>query len=1450
MAISTNGAIITRVTSALYGEYLSNASYDEVISTAPATLAATFLSNDFAGKTDMQIATTMLTNLGLTSITGLDNWLSAQLTAAGSTTAAKGAKIVSIMNDYANLTADATYGTYATAFNAKVAAGLVKSQTAGNAGGAYATADAVSISNTTTALSTGLDNVLGGAGNDTINGVATTFQTGDIIDGGAGTDTVYVSVATDFAPTRITNVEKFIVNPAGAGTANFNAVSGISSVELLSPVGVQTISKIAGTVAVAVTNSSTTTTVAPKGTTLTGAADNFALTVNGVTGAVTVASDDVNDYETASIASSTVASTLPSFDVGDSGAASTITGLTITGDAALTITAALGASIKTVNASAATAAVKLTVANATGTTVTGGAGNDNITAGAGNDVISGGAGNDTIVAGAAGNDSVDGGAGNDTVTATGADANDTIVGGDGTDTLTLTTPLTYTAATSSAALVNQAANVTGFEKLSLSGAQVMTGLNAGNAITSLAVPNGGTATVTDAPATLVNFTFAATGAASVTLGTTADGAADNAAVTLGSATGQAASVVSSLTVAGYDTATVSSVGADGNQITSLVGTKLTSVTLSGDKTITDLNLAATTVAVKTIDASAYTAATLTGVDGSSGATAAGFNFVPGTATSYGITGGAGSDTITGGALNDTLAGGDGNDTIDAKEGVNDIQGGAGNDVLTAGAGNDTIQDGSGNDVVTAGAGDDTVTLGSGSDSVNAGAGNDTITASTNLDSADTIGGGDGTDTLTATFSSVGATPTITGVETLRASFGASTFVSGTKIDASTTAITVDSASAAAVSPTIKDLGTGVTLTLTDDNTLGGTAGNLGAVTLDTVAAATLAVKVAGNADVATATATSITSLTVTDAVSVALSSSGGSTTNVINHATGAIALDAVDTTSLSITTAAGSGLTGASNITGTTAVTSVTLSAASYGDINYGTIVDGKVLNTLSLTAAGESSDVTLGAVGGGTTAALTTLSLSASAGGTVTTGAINSTANMDSLTISGTGTSSAISPSVGGTITTNAGSINSVTLSAADRATVTLAEADLIVGAGLVSTLAASATSRATLNLSGFLADSTATGVAASYGFTTSDRGVMTLDAGTSITTNGDLSALSLTVGSDSTFNAAAGATVSAAGTIASTSVSVASDATTTGELSLGEVGTVHTAATVTLAEASANGADFNLIGKTFNSLSITLDGAAAITVAAAADADSITANAGTGQAGMTIQFDGNAQAIAVYNSEATAPTITALTLNAGSSTGTNTLNVSAASKATVTGGSGADTITGTAGRDTISAGAGTDTITGGAGGDSFTGGTGVDAYQDVGIAGNSVVASASGLTAGAIAVGDSITFATTTAGNVDYISDFAATDTINFTTDATAPTNAVGLAATLDLVTNTGYVLYGTYTASTGVFVVAAGWVASTSQDALLVQGDAGTLTFATTTGYVVLDNLTAALVAGNIN
>ena len=145
MPISTNGAIITRVAGALYGEYLSNASYNELalVSTiAPATVAANFITSDFMGKTDAQIATTVLSNLGLSSVAGLNNWVAAQLTAAGTTAAAKGAKLVDMLNSFSTMTTDPVYGSFATTFNNNVSAALTYSQTAGAAGGSFTTAGA------------------------------------------------------------------------------------------------------------------------------------------------------------------------------------------------------------------------------------------------------------------------------------------------------------------------------------------------------------------------------------------------------------------------------------------------------------------------------------------------------------------------------------------------------------------------------------------------------------------------------------------------------------------------------------------------------------------------------------------------------------------------------------------------------------------------------------------------------------------------------------------------------------------------------------------------------------------------------------------------------------------------------------------------------------------------------------------------------------------------------------------------------------------------------------------------------------------------------------------------------------------------------------------------------------------------------------------------------------
>ena len=140
MAISTNGTVLARLAGGLYNTTLSNATYNEVVAVVKTAADINALANDlyardFGGKTDLSVATTLVSNLGLSSVAGLNNWVAAQLTAAGA--ANKGAKIVSLLNDFANLASDATYGAAATTFNTKTTAALALSQKDGSAGGDF-----------------------------------------------------------------------------------------------------------------------------------------------------------------------------------------------------------------------------------------------------------------------------------------------------------------------------------------------------------------------------------------------------------------------------------------------------------------------------------------------------------------------------------------------------------------------------------------------------------------------------------------------------------------------------------------------------------------------------------------------------------------------------------------------------------------------------------------------------------------------------------------------------------------------------------------------------------------------------------------------------------------------------------------------------------------------------------------------------------------------------------------------------------------------------------------------------------------------------------------------------------------------------------------------------------------------------------------------------------------
>ena len=736
MAISTNGTIITRLAGALYGEYLSNASYTDLATTAPATVAANFLTNDFASKTDSQLATTILTNLGLTSITGLDNWLAAQLTAAGSTAAAKGAALVSILNGYAGMTADATYGTYAVGFNTKVAASLALSQTAGSAGGAFATADTVVVSNQTFTLTSGTNAFTGSTGDDTFDAGLSisslqTLNSGDRLDGGAGTDELFAVVNSSVTPASVANIEN----------VTLTNITTAATVDLTNATGLVNVTNQAATVALTIAGVSKSANVVVRDTAIAGQVVSYS-DVTGTSDSATVVLQNLSGAATVTVAG------VETLTLNSSGGATNVAGLTsantttlnVTGTQGLTL-GTLGTSVTKVDASTntgATAGVSATMAN-TGSahTVIGGSGHDSFTlgSGAGADNVAGGAGNDTII-----------------YTANFTTA-DTINGGDGTDSLraiaadlvtaSASTPTTYTVtnvetiqattqlANSSSINVPNISSTATRLNLALTGAVI-----AGTADTI--VGGSGSFTLGLGGSAAGNTAGLLTNASTLTVNDTGAAITDSLTITnsaANSTTGLNVNVYdsSNLAINGYETVTINS-GSIAGGATSALGTVTVTGDVGGTSAETVNFTGANNVSVGVITADIINASALTASSGTV------FDMVT-NSTATTITGSAGIDDLHG---NTALA--------------SSIDGGAGNDSITGGTGNDTLKGGDGSDTITNGGG--------AGDSVDGGAGNDVVVAT--LTAGNTIVGGEGTDVLSLAAAATASTATgVSGFETFR-----------------------------------------------------------------------------------------------------------------------------------------------------------------------------------------------------------------------------------------------------------------------------------------------------------------------------------------------------------------------------------------------------------------------------------------------------------------------------------------------------------------------------------------------------------------------------------------------------------------------------------------------------------------------------------------------------------
>jgi hypothetical protein len=291
-----------------------------------------------------------------------------------------------------------------------------------------------------------------------------------------------------------------------------------------------------------------------------------------------------------------------------------------------------------------------------------------------------------------------GGSGRDTLTVGATlSSGDVLDGGAGTtDTMSISqASITTVNALSSTASAALGANITGFERISVSdavtsavnmadfgsssnrlilttsvtGAQTISGLTNGTTVVNSVTPNATADQIT------LNTTGAATGTAD-TITLIYDGGANIDYGVFG--------------LSGYETITVNATEATANAALR-VGTMDLSVTQAGgaQSTVNFTGTESVTLSAA-VDAQVVNASALGGV------------LIMGAASTLG------SQTITGSAGVDTLRGSSSGDTINGGEGADNLFGGAGSDVINGGAGGDEISGDGGVNIVTGGGGSDDI----------------------------------------------------------------------------------------------------------------------------------------------------------------------------------------------------------------------------------------------------------------------------------------------------------------------------------------------------------------------------------------------------------------------------------------------------------------------------------------------------------------------------------------------------------------------------------------------------------------------------------------------------------------------------------------------------------------------------------------------------------------------
>jgi len=679
MAISTNGLQLVRLAGAVFNQQLSASDYSEILAANKTAAeldawANSAVAAEFKNKTTTDIAKAVLTNVGLSSVAGLEAWVAGQLTAGGGVAKA-GATMLSMLNDFSNMTADATYGAAATTFNTKAAASQTLSQTAGTATGTYANAGNVAVGGTFS-LTSSIDNLVGGALGDVFIGDNGIVSAADQINGGEGTDTIKIySAGTTILPS-LTSVESvYIKDTNGMDDLNIASEAAITSLEFEA-------------VATQAAADNTITLAAGQTLKLTNVTDGHA--TDGASGA----SGSADGSLFVSTASTVTALTI---DLNKVGTSTEAVDLLVTGSGVATLNLSSNGTVSYVNPAYTPSALKtLNVSGAKSLDLDDSAITTLTTINA-SSMTAGGL--KVSVSGSTLDVAFTGGAGNDTLTVDAdLDIYDVINGGDGTDTVVVSDA---TLTSSTLAAIKGANATVGVEVLGVSATATITidasKFSSINTFTNTAAVTGTAgSTASAAGQDAVNFTFQ-TGDA-FTVGANLTGGAG--AASAGEEVGGDALEVAAAVNTGTDAVTINFAKGAATTLTGGAGANGTTSIQDGGHAIN----ASTVETINIVTASSLDDVTLTGGASGSAGSSDGATIYVGANATVNLSGAG--DVNLGTLQTATTAADDLTVNGSAMTGVLTVTTGAGNDVIIGGTKADVITAGTGVNTVTGNAGAD------------------------------------------------------------------------------------------------------------------------------------------------------------------------------------------------------------------------------------------------------------------------------------------------------------------------------------------------------------------------------------------------------------------------------------------------------------------------------------------------------------------------------------------------------------------------------------------------------------------------------------------------------------------------------------------------------------------------------------------------------------------------